>query len=162
MHIFLTGPLQSGKSTAIARYLVGRPEAPGGFRTHWDRAGGRLMLELLETGETLSVATMEPHGVRADRAAFDAAGEHLLSAPAGRRSLLLMDELGFLERCSPVFQRAVFTLLDGPTPVLGAAPPRKKSLLGPCFPPGGCPAAPADGGEPGGNSCRADPSAGLR
>lgn len=40
MHIFLTGPLQSGKSTAIARYLAGRPEAPGGFRTHWDRAGG--------------------------------------------------------------------------------------------------------------------------
>ena len=31
MHIFLTGPLQSGKSTAIAHYLVGRPEAPGGF-----------------------------------------------------------------------------------------------------------------------------------
>lgn len=30
MHIFLTGPLQSGKSTAIARYLVGRPEAPAG------------------------------------------------------------------------------------------------------------------------------------
>ena len=132
MHIFLTGPLQSGKSTAIARYLVGRPEAPGGFRTHWDRAGGRLTLELLETGETLSVATMEPHGVRADRAAFDAAGERLLSAPAGRRSLLLMDELGFLERCSPVFQRAVFTLLDGPTPVLGVLrhlcnPERKRS-----------------------------------
>ena len=60
MHIFLTGPLQSGKSTAIARYLAGRPEAPGGFRTHWDRAGGRLALELLETGETLTVATMEP------------------------------------------------------------------------------------------------------
>ena len=74
MHIFLTGPLQSGKSTAIAHYLVGRPEAPGGFRTRWDRAGGHLALELLETGETLSVATMEPHGVRADRAAFDAAG----------------------------------------------------------------------------------------
>ena len=127
MHIFLTGPLQSGKSTAIARYLVGRPEAPGGFRTHWDRAGGRLTLELLETGETLSVATMEPHGVRADRAAFDAAGERLLSAPAGRRSLLLMDELGFLERCSPVFQRAVFTLLDGPTPVLGVLRRHAKS-----------------------------------
>ena len=62
MHIFLTGPLQSGKSTAIARYLAGRPETPGGFRTHWDRAGGHLALELLETGETLSVATMEPHG----------------------------------------------------------------------------------------------------
>ena len=121
MHIFLTGPLQSGKSTAIARYLAGRPEAPGGFRTHWDRAGGHLALELLETGETLTVATMEPHGVRADRAAFDAAGERLLSAPAGRRSLLL------LERCSPVFQRAVFTLLDGPTPVLGVLRRHEKS-----------------------------------
>ena len=83
--------------------------------------------QLLETGETLSVATMEPHGVRADRAAFDAAGERLLSAPVGRRSLLLMDELGFLERCSPVFQRAVFTLLDGPTPVLGVLRPHEKS-----------------------------------
>ena len=113
MHIFLTGPLQSGKSTAIAHYLVGRPEAPGGFRTRWDRAGGHLALELLETGETLSVATMEPHGVRAD--------------PAGRRSLLLMDELGFLERCSPVFQRAVFTLLDGPAPVLGVLRRHEKS-----------------------------------
>ena len=48
MHIFLTGPLQSGKSTAIARYLAGRPESPGGFRTRWDRAAGRLALELLE------------------------------------------------------------------------------------------------------------------
>ena len=113
MHIFLTGPLQSGKSTAIAHYLVGRPEAPGGFRTRWDRAGGHLALELLETGETLSVATMEPHGVRADRAAFDAAGERLLSAPAGR--------------CSPVFQRAVFTLLDGPAPVLGVLRRHEKS-----------------------------------
>lgn len=136
MHIFLTGPLQSGKSTAIAHYLVGRPEAPGGFRTRWDRAGGHLALELLETGETLSVATMEPHGVRADRAAFDAAGERLLSAPAGRRSLLLMDELGFLERCSPVFQRAVFTLLDGPAPVLGVLRRHEKSPFWSLFPAG--------------------------
>ena len=60
MHIFLTGPLQSGKSTAIARYLVGRPEAPGGFRTHWDRAGGRLTLELLETGETEALPRWSP------------------------------------------------------------------------------------------------------
>ena len=56
MHIFLTGPLQSGKSTAIARYLVGRPEAPGGFRTYWDRGAGRLALELLETGEVLTLS----------------------------------------------------------------------------------------------------------
>ena len=38
-----------------------------------------------------------------------------------------MDELGFLERCSPVFQRAVFTLLDGPAPVLGVLRRHEKS-----------------------------------
>ena len=32
-----------------------------------------------------------------------------------------------LERCSPVFQRAVFTLLDGPTPVLGVLRRHAKS-----------------------------------
>ena len=41
MHIFLTGPLQSGKSTAIAHYLVGRPEAPR-FRSFiWRLMPGR-------------------------------------------------------------------------------------------------------------------------
>ena len=124
---FFDRPLQSGKSTAIARYLVGRPEAPGGFRTHWDRAGGRLTLELLETGETLSVATLEPHRVRADRAASAAAGDRLPSAPAGARPLRLHDAPRHLERCSPVFQRAVFTLLDGPTPVLGVLRRHAKS-----------------------------------
>ena len=128
MHIFLTGPLQSGKSTAIAHYLVGRPEAPGGFRTRWDRAGGHLALELLETGETLSVATMEPHGVRADRAAFDAAGERLLSAPAGRRSLLLMDELGFLARCLPCW--------TAPRRCWGCCAATKKAPSGALFPAG--------------------------
>ena len=151
MHIFLTGPLQSGKSTAIAHYLVGRPEAPGGFRTHWDRAGGRLTLELLETGETLSVATMEPHGVRADRAAFDAAGERLLSAPAGRRSLLLMDAGLSGAVLSGVPAGGLYPAGRPHAGAGGAAPPRKKPLLGPCFPPGGCPAAPADGREPGGD-----------
>ncbi len=42
-----------------------------------------------------------------------------------------MDELGFLERCSPVFQRAVFTLLDGPTPVLGCCAATKSPFWGP-------------------------------
>ena len=129
MHIFLTGPLQSGKSTAIAHYLVGRPEAPGGFRTRWDRACGHLALDLQYTGDTLSVATMEPHGVRADRAAFDAAGERLLSAPAGRRSLLLMDELGFLERDASRFQAAVLAAWPGPQPVLPAVKNRDDPFL---------------------------------
>ncbi|UQT47268.1 nucleoside-triphosphatase [Flavonifractor plautii] len=47
-----------------------------------------------------------------------------------------MDELGFLERCSPVFQRAVFTLLDGPTPVLGCCAATQKAPSGALFPAG--------------------------
>lgn len=127
MHIFLTGPAPERKVHRHRPLSGGAAGAPGGFRIPLGSAGRPADAGAAGDGETLSVATMEPHGVRADRAAFDAAGERLLSAPAGRRSLLLMDELGFLERCSPVFQRAVFTLLDGPTPVLGVLRRHAKS-----------------------------------
>lgn len=119
MHVFLTGALQSGKSTAIDRVLAAQGLTPGGFRTRWNRPAGRLELRLLDgrAPHTLVAARMTPQGVRADAAAFDQAGRRLLECPAG--ALLVMDELGFLERCSPCFQRAVLALLDGPRPVLG-------------------------------------------
>ena len=45
MHVFLTGAVGSGKSTAIARYLAGRGlSAPAGFFTRWDRPAGVLEL----------------------------------------------------------------------------------------------------------------------
>ena len=125
MHIFLTGPLQAGKSTAIRRYLEERGLIPGGFFTCWDRQAGRLNLHLPAAGTTLTAAVMTPQGPRPDPAAFDRAARAL--AAASPRPLLVMDELGYLEACSPLFQRTVFQLLDGPAPVLGVLRPHPRS-----------------------------------
>lgn len=119
MNVFLTGALQSGKSTAIDRYLARAGISPGGFRTRWDRPAGRLELYVLQGGgiDPLTIASATPQGVRPHPGAFDQAARLLLQA--GPAPLLLMDELGFWESCSPRFQQAVFSLLDAPTPVLG-------------------------------------------
>lgn len=122
MHVFLTGGLQTGKSTAIHRFLAREGIAPGGFRTRWDRPAGRLELTVLRAGApraVLTVARAGAGGTRADPDAFDTAAALLLEGDSPAPPLLLMDELGFLERCSPRFQQAVLTLLDAPVPVLG-------------------------------------------
>lgn len=137
MHIFLTGPLQSGKSTAIARYLVGRPEAPGGFRTHWDRAGGRLTLELLETGETLSVATMEPPW-REGRPGRLRRGGGAAAVRPGGAALPAADGRAGLSGAvlSGVPAGGLYPAGRPHAGAGGAAPPRKKPLLGALFPAG--------------------------
>ena len=130
MLVFLTGPVQVGKSTAIRRYLAGCPEQPGGFWTGWDAAGNCLVLTLPETGEQFAVARRTPSGVAADPGAFDAAGARLLALGAAR-PLLLMDELGFLERDAAIFRRAVETLLDSGRPVLGVLRDRPDNVFRP-------------------------------
>ena len=131
MHIFLTGALQAGKSTAIDRFLDRTGIEPGGFCTRWDRQAGRLELFLLgrEEREPLVVARMTGRGVQVDTAAFDEAGRLLLTAPAA--PLVLMDELGFLESKSQGFQQAVFALLDGPAHVLGVLRTHPDSVFAP-------------------------------
>ena len=129
MHVFLTGAVQSGKSTAVARYLAGRREAPAGFLTRWDRSAGVLELEVLDgrAPRTLAAARMAGGRPVPERAAFDLAGERLLALAGRSRPLLVMDELGFLEACSPRFQEGVFALLDGPAPVVGVLRPHPRS-----------------------------------
>lgn len=117
MQVFLTGAVQVGKSTAIRTYLAGASLQPGGFTTAW-RPSGTLELRLLETGEVFAVARRIPGRVIPDPAAFDAAGRRLADLGWGR-ALLVMDELGFLERQAPEFRRAVDSLLAAGAPVLG-------------------------------------------
>lgn len=127
MHVFLTGAVQVGKSTAIRRYLAGRPDTPGGFTTAWTPEGA-LALRLLATGETFTAARRGTRGIAADPAAFDAAGQRLLELGAGA-PLLLMDELGFLEKDAALFRRAVEALLDAGTPVLGVLRDRPDNVF---------------------------------
>ena len=140
MHIFLTGPLQVGKSTVIEKTLkaLGQPII-GGFRTvsltsclpqalaevYLVPAGApggfdRFHLAGIRWGDGLFTAYPE---------VFDTAGVELLqNVPAGAR-LILMDELGFMEKQDGLFAQAVLAALDGPVPVLGVIKPRSARLL---------------------------------
>ncbi len=128
MHLFLTGEIQVGKSTAIKRFLRASGAVACGFRTFWD--GGALKIAPYgaapSAGETVALKgekglTVLPH-------AFDAASERLFDVPEGA-DLMIMDELGFLESADPMFQRRVLDSLELPITVLGVIKPAGNAFL---------------------------------
>ncbi len=128
MHVFLKGPIQIGKSTAvlksIERLSIEKSLVPCGFLTH---AG------LFEDFDLYISALGEPavyddrHRIahRSDKGAFgitgtfDSLGVELLEDAQKKGGLICMDELGFLEKEAFQFQEAVLACLDGSVPVLG-------------------------------------------
>ena len=152
-HVFLTGEIQVGKSTAIGRALelLGGPRV-GGFRTvslpcpeipqaHYAVyiLPGRLPYGLpLEEDRLGDFPLDRDHlvGIRWGSAqhtffpqAFIDGGLPLLTQdPPGAR-LLLMDEIGVFEsRVSP-FCRAILQRLDGELPVLGVVKQKSSDFL---------------------------------
>jgi nucleoside-triphosphatase len=128
MYVFLTGEIGVGKSTVIRKVLAGLDIRPGGFVTGFgpDRASPDRRLVLNPAWE--EPAYDEAHAVarfggghppRPDSVAFDQLGCGYLDACRTWAKLLLMDELGPLERDALHFQRAVLLALDGPIPILG-------------------------------------------
>ena len=119
-NIFLTGPRQIGKSTALQRFLADYPGAIRGFLTRWNPEGQTLhMLDAAapEGFTTANIVARRMAGrVEPDPAAFDRIGTRLLAGPA---ALYVMDELGFLERDAHAFCARVSALLQGGTPVVG-------------------------------------------
>ena len=134
-HILICGERGVGKSTLIRRLLAESTLPVGGFVTRrLPQADGDGMFPIYLHAAALPpeerpydpehlVGTCDSRRSVRYPEAFDRLGPPLLTSGG----LLVMDELGFLERCSPVFQRAVFTLLDGPTPVLGVLRRHAKS-----------------------------------
>ena len=137
MHIFLTGEIQVGKSTAIRRFLANTDTQADGFLSHIvsvdaerPELGRNLHLARFDTeiGETDSV--LAASNAAASQSAngfapftvytevFDTRGAELVRS-AGRHGLILMDELGRMEEDAAEFKRAVFERLDGDVPILG-------------------------------------------
>jgi nucleoside-triphosphatase len=128
MHVFLTGEISVGKSTVIRKVLASLDIRPGGFVTGFgpERASPDRRLYLNPAWD--EPAYDEAHTVarfggglppRPDSVAFDQLGCGYLDACRTWARLLLMDELGPLERDAHHFQRAVLLALDGPIPILG-------------------------------------------
>ena len=119
-NIFLTGPRQIGKSTALRRFLADYPGRITGFLTRWSPDGETLHMMSAAQPEGFTadniIARRSDRGLRPDPAAFDRIGCQLLSQPA---DLIIMDELGFMEREAEAFCAMIWQCLSGTTPVVG-------------------------------------------
>ena len=128
MHIFLLGHRNIGKSTVINRtleLLKSRMDfMTGGFRT-W-RGGAddpHIYMQPVISGwerEKYRLASYHVHGhkIDCDPQVFDRVGVCLLNGSRDA-DLIIMDELGFLERKSYQFQQKVLSVLANSTPVIG-------------------------------------------
>jgi nucleoside-triphosphatase THEP1 len=124
MHVFLTGPKRIGKSTAIQKTLslLGKacPISLGGFLTYWGGEGDSS-LYIADAGGQVAptlLAERRDGSMSLFPEAFEVQGTGLLRKPQGA-NLILMDELGFLEKDSPYFRQTALARLDGDIPVLG-------------------------------------------
>ena len=140
-HIFLTGDIQVGKSTAINRALAGADVHPSGFRT----VAGPVLTDGSDSIHIVSAVGNEP--LNADNmvfrrriptsngafrfevypAVFDRQGCKLITA--SKTAPLLMDEIGIREAGCKAFRNAILTALDGSIPILGVVQIRKGGFL---------------------------------
>ena len=127
MHIFLTGPIGIGKSTIIRRALDITKLRYAGFRTSFpgDRAAPDRRLHMgdirlpIPTDEGSVVARFSEGCPHPDPARFNELGCALIREARQSAELIVMDELGFLERDAYLFQAEILSTLDGTAPVLG-------------------------------------------
>ena len=133
-HIFLTGEIQIGKSTAIRRFLADSGTHADGFLTRFNtrEQERELLLCRFDTkfGENdvrLAVKMNRPDiEVFADTFAIHGAE---IVRSSGTSGLIIMDELGVFEERTPEFLAAVFERLDGDVPILGVVKRRESPFL---------------------------------
>lgn len=128
MHVFLTGPVQIGKSTLIARTLEAcQPARLGGFRTvsSAPEPDGSRSVHLFCAAEAYPSADSSNRigicragGIASFPAVFESAGMDALVG-AEDSSLILMDEIGRMERRANVYTARILELADGSVPILG-------------------------------------------
>ena len=137
MHLLFTGGQGVGKSTLIDRMLRLTRRPVYGFRTEkvpaaggaWDAVvyiHGACANKAYSDANTIGV--IKSRGAKANPGVFDTLGVKLLSdIPAG--SLVLMDELGFLESEAKLFCAKVMEILDGDYDVIAAVKKRDTPFL---------------------------------
>ena len=136
-HIVLCAPRQTGKTTLIERIIreaqgsaAGSPIPIYGFQTKkFAGSDGTSRIYMFPAGGDLTgniPADARYIGSTCGRVkdvcpeTFDTYGTALIRS-ARPDGLLIMDEIGHMEKDSPLFLRAVFKALDGDIPVLAVA-----------------------------------------
>lgn len=115
-HILLTGRVQVGKSTALRKFLKNSGLKADGVRTYW-RDRDTLLIEPFEGGESMVAAVKDGEYRKAVPEAFEYGAD--IIEKSGKKDVVVLDELGRLERCSERFMNAVFEKLQGEKRVLG-------------------------------------------
>ena len=130
MHIFLTGEIQIGKSTLIRRALSAFPNIKsGGYYTVTvadvpDAKGSVYIIPANEPDAPLGehnragIRYRLGHGRKVFTQVFDNYGTQCLSRTDGS-DIIIMDEIGVMEREADIFSAKIIELLGGETPILG-------------------------------------------
>lgn len=123
-HVFLTGEIQIGKSTALQRFLEKNGAKAYGFLTRFSSREEERELFIYrfdtERGayDGKVAVKMNRSGVELFSEVFSQHGAEIIKA-AGQGELVIMDELGVFEERAPEFKNAVFETLDGAKRVFG-------------------------------------------
>jgi nucleoside-triphosphatase len=142
--ILLTGRPRCGKSTLIQTSLAAFPYPLGGFtlqRLTWK--GETWAFRLLDLSEEQYITHLEtkkdfpdiaiimtaPRQGQGIAQVFDTKGRTSLERCWGSRVLVVMDELGKLERDAQKFQACVIQTLEGKLPVLGVLKDKSSPFL---------------------------------
>lgn len=140
-HIFITGDIQTGKSTAINHALEGKDIILGGYRTVGGvrRADGNSYVHLLraDTYEPLAPHNWVLHRkptygkivFQINKLLYNTKGVSLLKKLPEGCQLILMDEIGKREKECHAFCQAILDTLDGDIPVLGVVQIRPDDFL---------------------------------
>lgn len=128
MHIFLTGEIQIGKTTVMARTLELLNSRYGGFKTYFgpDRGSADRCLYLNSAAEPDNY-DIESRVVQFRKddwplvltEKFNSTGAELIKTARENADLIVMDECGNFEQEALDFQRELITTLDQKKPVLG-------------------------------------------
>lgn len=136
-NVFVTGRPGVGKTTLIRRVLETLGPEAGGFYTHEIREGGRRVGFAVRDvrgpeGILAHVDLESPYRVGrygVNREDLERIGVAAILDAVRLSRLVVMDEIGRMELCSPAFQDAVRTALDSPRPVLGVLQDRHNPFL---------------------------------
>ncbi|MBI4735951.1 MAG: NTPase [candidate division NC10 bacterium] len=125
--LLITGAPGSGKTTVIRGVIAGLPVRAGGFVTEEIREGGERVgfrVSALDGRAGILAHVKAVRGPRVGRyqvdvAAFEDVGVAALESAIGQADLIVVDEIGKMELCSPRFIQALEAALASKKPLLG-------------------------------------------
>ena len=128
MNVFLTGKINCGKTTLINKFLADYKGRVSGYRTiraktHLDDFFGIYLLDINESTENMNKKNragdcFEDRSLICFDNVFNTIGVKLLEGYS-ESDIVIMDEIGALEKDCTLFTDKVFEVLDSKTDVLG-------------------------------------------